>query len=118
VTRVSEQTQDLFMHLVAWECFGATEIEPKLLLRQVPLADLKIVSANVKAQGTALRNFACVTMVELELLFKSGLLQGDWGYDRNGDRVSLQYEPVSYPPQEVSTPLTDISSEGLIGAMA
>ena len=115
---VSDATQKLFMQLVGWECFGS-EIDPKKLLRQVPIEDLKIVSANIKAQGSHMKNFACVSMVELELLFKLGMLQQDWSFSRKDDQVSLQYEPVSFPTQKIETRTTDLFIDSTpVGAMA
>lgn len=115
---VSDVSQQLFCKLVAWECFGA-ELDPKELLREVPLEDLKKVSANIKAEGAHLKTFTCVSMVELELLFKSGLLTADWNYLRDGDRVTLSYEPISYPKQEMETRTTDLSFDNMpVGASA
>ena len=108
--RVSDSSQELMMQLVAWECFGETEIDPKELLREVPLTDLQAVSRNIKDNGSHLQAFACVSMVELELLFKSGLLQGDWIYTRSGDRVSITYEPVSFPKQSTDFTMVDMAT--------
>lgn len=93
--QVSDETQNLFMKLVAWECFGAQEYDPKDLLREVPLSDLRTVSRNIKSQGAEMKNFACVSMVELELLYKTGLLAGDWHYTRRGDKVNITYDTVA-----------------------
>lgn len=119
--QVSDGSQELLMKLVAWECFGDTGIDPKRLLRAVPLSDLKAVSRNIKSNGAHLQSFACISMVELELLFKSGLLQGDWIYIRNGEHVSLTYEPVSFPQQTTAFELAGINTlehMAPVGAMA
>lgn len=108
--QVREAAQEVFVKLVAWECFGESDLDPKELLREVPLPDLHTVSKNIKELGSHLKNFACVSMVELELLFKSGMLLGDWEYQKDGERVHLAYEPISFPRQETNYELEDLTT--------
>jgi hypothetical protein len=108
---VSEGVQDVLTHLVAWECLGVTKFDPKILLRQIPLSDLSVISANIKKQGSALKEFVCVSMVGLEVLYKTGMLVGDWSYVRNDKKVSLTYEPVNFPKAHANLELLAIGAE-------
>jgi hypothetical protein len=95
--KVSDNVQDVFSQLVAWECLGMPEVDPKILLRQVSLGDLSIVSSNIKSQGSALKEFVCCSMVGLEILYRTGMLVGDWSFTRDGEKVRLSYEPMNFP---------------------
>lgn len=76
--KVSQEAQQLFYDLLAWEVFGI-ELDPKALLRQASHADLAIVSANalhIASEGTHLPTVA-LQLVGYELLYREGKLS-DW----------------------------------------
>lgn len=91
MVQVSAAAEDILMQLIAWEMWDA-RVDPKNLLRQVPLADLSIIQGNISRQEEGVKKFASVQMVELELLYRNGLLIGDWSYRKDNTCVSLNFK--------------------------
>jgi len=98
VKQVSTEGEELFAELVAWELLGDTEVDPKAVLRSASDEDLQTVAANVHGDKK-LKDFLIVRMVELELLFREQLLGEDWTVVRNGNCVTLSFNPATVAPQ-------------------
>lgn len=93
--RVSEQADEALAQLIAWE-LGA-ELDPKVLLRQVPLADLSVVLANVGEVGCVLTDTSvALRLVFLEHSYRIGQLGGDWNVEKKGHEVYLTI-PMAAP---------------------
>jgi hypothetical protein len=90
--RWPQETQDLLMQLVTWECLNNLLVDPKLILRQISLGDLSILHTNVTVGDTAsIERFVVVKMIKVELLYRMGKLKGDWTYLRLGEKINLRY---------------------------
>ena len=97
--QVSEQAEELLSKLLAWE-MGAQEV-PKVLLRQVPLADLAVVLNNIgEADCTLTDTSVSLRLVFLEHEYRLGHLGGDWGVEKDGLDVSLKI-PLRAPVKMV-----------------
>jgi hypothetical protein len=95
---VSQGAEDVLVQLVAWELLGAEDVDPKRLLRTLPLPDLAIVQANINAQSDEVKQFVSVQMVELEMLYRRGFLSGDWSYKKESSCVHLNYPSTELSP--------------------
>lgn len=85
--KVSEEGQDLFGDLLAWELFDV-DLDPKILLRQASLQDLSLVQANALEIADRIPESIALGMVSLELSYRSGRV-ADWSYERDGKEVKL-----------------------------
>jgi hypothetical protein len=97
--QVSEQAEEVLSQLVAWEMLGREDIDPKPLLRQVPLADLSIVLANIGQGGFPFDTSVSLRLVYLEHAYRTGKLEGDYELERKGSDVTLHIplkEPVKF----------------------
>jgi hypothetical protein len=102
---VSNEAELLLMQLVAWEMLGQEDVNPKVLLRQVSLADLSAVQRNINARPET-KEFVAVQMVELELLYRRGFLTEDWNYTRSDECVMIKFETgdqLSHPALRLAT---------------
>lgn len=97
--QVSEESQDLVAQLVAWEMLGREDLDAKVLVRQIPLADLSLIVANMEDGGI---KSTVLDLVTLELQYRLGQLDGDWNYERRGQNVSISV-PMKTPINYVST---------------
>jgi hypothetical protein len=93
MSTVSELSQDLFSDLVTWELLGDADIDPKTVLRQVPLSDLSVV------RSRKLPECVCTTLIDLEWQYRVGQVR-DWTCTRCGDKVKITYDVVSPPATE------------------
>jgi hypothetical protein len=87
---VSEAGEELMVLLVAWEMLGRADLDPHQILREVDLEDLEAVHLNISIDPKT-RCFVCCEMVELEMLYRRGLLQGDWSMRRQDAEVQLNF---------------------------
>lgn len=94
---VSAAAEELLMQVVAWEMLGREDFDPKVLLRQVPLADLSVVEANIVEKIDGAKDFITIQMVELEMLYRQGRLIGDWSYSRCQTSVRLSFVKKDRP---------------------
>jgi hypothetical protein len=89
---ISPHGQDVVRLLVAWELLGAEDIDPKQLLREMAIDDLFLVRENSLLAED--EDFLSIKMVGLEVMYRSGLLVGDWDVFQEGDLVTLSYTTV------------------------
>jgi hypothetical protein len=110
MNRVSEEAQEVFTQLVAWELLGRKDLCPKTLLRQVPLADLTIAKKNIEDSGT-MGSFTCLRMVQFEIEYKTGNL-ADWDYELSDAGETKLFvtlnKPLSYIQGTYSVPMPTI----------
>lgn len=92
--KVSPAGEELFSQIVSWELLGATDLNPKELLRSASTEDLYIVMENLSRDQRA-REFLVAKMVDAEVLHREGLLIGDWEVSVSGRRANLRYTPVT-----------------------
>jgi hypothetical protein len=108
MAQVSEQAEELLSQLLAWE-LGATELDPKIILRQVPLADLAVVLSNVGEEDAVLADTSVsLRLVFLEHEYRVGHLGGDWDVEKNGLEVFLKI-PMKTPIKMVRLHLLEDS---------
>lgn len=89
--RVSEQADEVLAQLIAWEMDLRAELDPKALLRQVPLADLSVVLSNIGEGGSILTDTSVsLRLVFLEHAYRLGHLGGDWEVEKKGLEVFLK----------------------------
>lgn len=89
MSQVSPAAQDVFVDLVKWEMLGF-DLDPKALLRQVPLGDLSIVKSNIDKNGISGLT-ATESLVEAEILYRTGKLVEDWSYEKKDESFRLHY---------------------------
>ena len=67
-----------------------TDADPRELLRQISLADLSVVAANISSMrhGPTLST----GLVQLELQYRRGELSGDWKCRRDSKGVLIEYD--------------------------
>lgn len=104
--KVSESGEEVLVRLVEWEMFGRDDVEPKLLLKTLSLADLVAVSQNLDKMPDA-GHFVTPQMVSMELLLRRDLIVS-WDYVRDGDHVQISLQPKLAPTY---IPLTFLTSE-------
>lgn len=105
--KVSEQAEEALAQLIAWE-LGA-ELDPKALLRQVPLADLSVVLSNVGEEDAVLADTSVsLRLVFMEHEYRLGHLGGDWDVEKKGLEVYLKI-PMKTPIKMVRLHLLEDS---------
>lgn len=106
---VSEQASDVLAKLLAWEM--GSDADPKVLLRQVPLADLSVILSNMEDGQLPVLSVS-MRLVLLEHEYRTGNLGGDWEVERKGGDVFLAV-PLKKPVKFLQfTHLTE-KSDGL-----
>lgn len=91
-TVVSAQAEEAIQLLVCWELLGAVDVDPKQVLREVSIWDLYIVKENIMLTGEG--DFLSTKLVELEVMYRDGLLREDWALSQEGEHVSIRYSPL------------------------
>lgn len=99
------------MQLIAWEMLGRVDLDPQLLLRQVPLSDLCVVAASIEEKDEELKRFVSAKMVGLEMAYRRGALKGDWHVKREGQCVQLHYSMLTLPPVSTSMSVMGTGAE-------
>lgn len=89
---ISAHAESAIQLLVSWELLGISDIDPKQVLREVPLEDLLVIRENILRQGDG--EFLSTQMVGLEVSYRHGLLRDDWALTQSGKSVSLRYSPL------------------------
>jgi hypothetical protein len=93
---VSEESQDLVEQLVAWELIkGREDLDVKLVIRQIPLADLSILAANISEGDPFSAGSAVARLVLLELHYRTGHMADDWNLERKGQDLLLTIHPLA-----------------------
>lgn len=96
MAQVSEQAEDLLYDLMAWEFLGA-DLDPRVVLRQVSLADLCVVQSNLEKLQSL--ESATVTLLGIELAYRTGKLVGDWEFTQDGEHANVKAqlkEPLNF----------------------
>jgi hypothetical protein len=106
MAQVSEEAEELLSQLLAWE-MGATELDPKVLLRQVPLADLAVVLSNIDNESFVFQTSATLRLVYLEHLYRTGNLGGDWEVTRDDLTHMTMKIPLKKPIEFITLNLTE-----------
>jgi len=94
---VSEVGEVLMFKLAAWELLGREDYNPRDLLRSLPFADLELISKNITEET---KYFLSVNMVQVEMMYRTGRLEGDWEPSRDGARYTLS--PYQHTQQGAS----------------
>jgi hypothetical protein len=108
-TVLSDSIQDLLADLVMWECLDKQEVNPKLILRTVSLPELSILAANIDTGEDYLEKFVVVQMIKVELMYRKGLLKGDWTFLRCGQKINLRY---AMAPNQMVSSFHDVETVG------
>jgi hypothetical protein len=87
---VSTGGEELMTLLVAWEMLGRDDLDPHKILRDVTEEDLETVRGNIRGVPET-KSFVSCELVELELMFRHGLLEGDWSLEREENEVRLNF---------------------------
>jgi hypothetical protein len=102
---LSMRGQELMSELIAWE-MGWSESHPRPLIREILLPDLSILMANSgvlsilsEIVGTPCK--AVAVLLEVELLYRQGKLQGDWLLTEDAPRWKLSYTRTGALPAAV-----------------
>lgn len=96
------ETENTFAQLVSWELLGRDDVNPKVLLRSIPFAQLCVVAKSVADQGRPPKDqFISEVMVFLEMDYRTGRLEGDWSYERSRDCVQLVFARKGSPPSSI-----------------
>lgn len=93
---VSEASVEILSELLAWELFE-NDVDPKILLRQVSLADLSVIAANIQDDPETYLPFACTALINLELKYRKGEVR-DWNLVRDGQHVHITSEHLFKTP--------------------
>lgn len=82
-----------------WECLEG-EGDPKLILRQVSLPELSVLVVNIDhGEGRlvpTLDKFVVVQMIKVEMMYRKGLVDGDWTFLRLGNKINLRYSLIPH----------------------
>jgi hypothetical protein len=94
--RVNEKTGSILIQLFAWEMLDRdSTVDPKALLRSLPIEDLHTVHGNILEDPRVL-SLTTAQMVDLEIQYRTGLLEEDWSFERDSQRVLLHYTPIHH----------------------
>lgn len=92
---ISEEGQDLISRLIMWEMLGQEDVDPKVLLRQMSLADLSILAENLSDEDAFAMGSASARLVLLEMHYRMGRLADDWDLQRDGKELTLVIKPLA-----------------------
>ena len=95
MAKVSSGGEQLMVLLVAWEMLGRADLDPHAILRDVSTADLELVQTNI-CSAPETRSFVSCELIEIELMYRRGLLMGDWSIRRSDDEVKLDFVVASH----------------------
>jgi hypothetical protein len=92
---VSTTGQYMMSKIIEWELLGAeAPINPHRIMRDLSDRDLKSLWDNVQDVAPAMKTLVSYQVVELEMLYRQGLIDGDWKFVQEGSRVRLSYSPI------------------------
>lgn len=106
MAQVSEEAEELLSQLLAWE-MGA-DLDPKIILRQVPLADLAVVLTNMDQESFVFQTSATLRLVYLEHMYRTGNLGGDWEVSRDDLTHMTLKIPLKKPIEFISLNLMEV----------
>jgi hypothetical protein len=64
-------------------------------MRDLSDRDLKSLWDNVKDVAPEMKTLVSYQVVELEMLYRQGLVDGDWSFSQEGSKVRLSYSPIN-----------------------
>jgi len=92
---VSYRGQGLMSKIIEWELVGAdAPVDPHRIMRDLSDSDLKSLWDNVKNVMPEMKTLVSYQVVELEMLYRQGLVDGDWLCIQEGSKVRLSYRPI------------------------
>ena len=92
---VSTTGQGLMSKIIEWELLGATDpIDPHRIMRDLTDRDVKSLWDNIKDVTPEMKTLVSYQVVELEMLYRQGLIDGDWRCSQEGSKVRLSYSPI------------------------
>lgn len=94
---VSMGGEDLMAQLVAWEMLGREDLDPHRILRSVLVEDLERVQRNLLGSFERARDrFVSCQLIEIELLWRRGMLREDWCILRSDGSVRLIFNFIDH----------------------
>jgi len=101
---VSMTGQNLMSKIIEWELVGADEpIDPHRIVRDLSDSDLESLWENIKDVAPEMKVLVSYQVVELERIYRQGLMRGDWLCIQEGARVRLSYYPLNTYPSWASS---------------
>jgi hypothetical protein len=91
---VSNRGQDQLSKIIEWELVGSdAPIDPHRIMRDLSDSDLESAWDNLQGAPPDTKKFVSYQVVELEKIYRQGLMHGDWNCIQEGSRVRLSYSP-------------------------